>query len=505
MVRLNPIVSASAKRGFALEHKPDNRHTPGTIQPDQPADTLLVGLLWFAFLGIGLLPGTGVSHSQPVPVLHDHAGLVVQFGDSSIITDCVRLREQNGATWSTAEELLNDSALEVDIWSADDPGHNPGDGTSVCRIAQEGCDASDCGCQCTASSCKRWHYRELENEEWVDSLRYDLARITIESGDVVGWVWSDDITAPINEVIPFEQLCMETTPTSTATPTPTDTATSTPTATATETESATATKAPAATSESEPEAASPAGEQEIDLQQEAPAPHPAHEVSPTNSPTRAPSQTTRPTRVRTPRPTLTIAATVTRVPTDPPPTATAVPTVPPPTNTLVPTATPQPTVPPAPTLEPLPTATDTPILTPTIDQTATMAAILATELAIPPTEPPSPTPDPLFATAPPDQAAQALLEQARAQSRAATAPPTRVAAAGAATNPLPLSGTNTPPSPAAPDRTPAQAISEATGGISKTLFWGVVVIVFMGTLLVMQIKQQRQGDDQHDDPWHDER
>lgn len=461
---------------FALKHRADQRRYATAARAGQqhhmgwPA-----GLLWVGMALIGLLLCTGVSHSQqPAFGLKDHAALVVQFRNGTIITECVRLREHTSSIWSTGEELLNDATIDIDIW------HEEGQGTSVCQIEQEGCNTdanegttTNCFCECSEpDSCTRWHHRTLENGEWKYDPSFKITQSMIESGDIVGWLWSDNISASIDQVFTFEQIC----PAATPTPTESAVATNTPTHTSTPTETSTPTHSPTPTTE-------------------APADEPPE-----------PTSTPRPTATRTSTPRPTATRTATNTPTAlPTATATTVPTVPPPTNTLVPTNTPSPTIPPPPTLEPTPTATGTPTPTPTptIDQTATMGAILATELAIPPTEPPTPTSDPLFATATPNQIAQALLEQVRAEATTTPASYPRitenagettdtdevVTTAAAVWIPLVMS-----PYPSANHDTAVQHKGQ-TRVIGSTLFWGMVVVTFMGTLLAIQAMRQHKNNE----------
>jgi hypothetical protein len=447
---------------------------------------LLVGLLCVGFFGIVLLLSAGVSYSQPAPVLPDHAGLVVQLGDGSVITDCVQITDRG---WSTADELLADSALDVDIVT------EGGLGTAVCQIEDEGCntdaaegDIRDCHCQCIdGDPCLVWHYHEYQSEDgsWARALTFDSF---IESGDVVGWAWGED-TTQITQTFTFEQICLAATPTPTNTSTATATDTATPTTTTTPTAEPSATNEPTVTSE-------PAPAPTTDLAREAPAPRPARDVTPTSSHTPRPTRTPRPTATAVPTQEPTQAPMLpppTAMPALPPPTATVIPTVPPPTNTLVPTNTPRPTVPPAPTLPPLPTATSTPAPTPTIDQTATMGAILATEMALAPaqvpTDPPTPTLNPIFASPTPDQTAQTLLAQA--------APPA----------PTPLS--TAPPAAPAPPTPDAEMVANTATPTSDdsllTFIRGGLLVALVAMLIVLLARQQLQRHNQHDDPWNDER
>ncbi|NJP06807.1 MAG: hypothetical protein HC837_14930 [Chloroflexaceae bacterium] len=220
----------------------NNRNHRAVPPPTRPDQVLLIGLVWCGLLGLGLLLGVRIGYSQPVPQQGDHAGLVVQFGDGRIITECVKLEEKG---WSNAEELLIAASLDVDIAVV------PGSASSVCQIDTEGCntdpdegDTRQCFCQCPdANSCQRWLYYAFEQGIWQRALHWESM---IKPGHVVGWAWGDQDTTRISKSFAFEEICPATTPTPTGTLTSTATVTSTastltPTATASPTSMATVT------------------------------------------------------------------------------------------------------------------------------------------------------------------------------------------------------------------------------------------------------------------------
>ncbi len=236
-----------------------------------------------------------------------HAGLVVDFGDGTVITRCVGFDE---ATIS-GYELLQRSGLALEVAVS-------GPGAAVCSIEGTGCPASDCFCHFPPDYWSYWH---LDGESW----RYSdvgASGYAVEDGAVDGWIWGDASAPP--QVIPFEAICAPPpTPTPTATPTSTLTATPPPT-----TPPPTATSTPTAP----PPTSTPL-----------PPTATATPLPPTSTPTATP-----------------LPPTATPTPTPLPPTATP---TPPPTSTPTPTATPMatstPTASPTATLRPSPTCTPT--------------------------------------------------------------------------------------------------------------------------------------------------
>jgi len=135
-------------------------------------------------------------------------GLVVQFGDSSVFTDCIEFTEPE----ITGEDVLDRSGLSVV------KDFDYGLGAAICKIEDDGCDhpPAHCFCQCQGAECKYWAYYHLdaENEEWVYS-GMGASWHTVQPGDVEGWSWGSG-DAGGSEVEPplltFEELCVPPTP-----------------------------------------------------------------------------------------------------------------------------------------------------------------------------------------------------------------------------------------------------------------------------------------------------
>jgi hypothetical protein len=190
------------------------------------------------------------------------AGLVIRFGDGSIIYAYVQFEEES----ITSEELLYRSGLAVAI------APYSGLGAGVCMIDGEGCPSDDCFCQSYTTPAYFWHFYANDGG-WRELLQGASSR-SVGDGDIDGWSWTagesglpavtiDEIAlmngVDRNPPPPTETPTPEPTntlpPTDTPQPTaaqqPTDTPTSTPApadeAAATGTASATATTAASAT------------------------------------------------------------------------------------------------------------------------------------------------------------------------------------------------------------------------------------------------------------------
>jgi len=176
----------------------------------------------------------------------NRAGLVVQFGDDSVVQSCVEFTEPSISGW----ELLNRSGMTVYFEDYGDAGN------AVCRLdvddKSDGCEYpfDDCWCEClSAGDCNYWAYHHLIDGDWVYSSD-GASGWTIEDGMVDGWGWglgeinTSGVKPP---VIPFDDICIPFTPTPTDTPTitptpnPDDTVTPTPTVTPTTTATLTVT------------------------------------------------------------------------------------------------------------------------------------------------------------------------------------------------------------------------------------------------------------------------
>ena len=242
-------------------------------------------LLVFLLLALGWQP----SRAHEI----NRAGLVVRFGDGSVVTACVQFTDES----VSGADILRFSGMDVIV----DP--SSGFGEAVCKINSginsNGCDypLDDCFCQCQGADCVYWAYYHLKNNAWEYSGR-GASNYQVRDGDVEGWAWgpgspnggSSDAAPPL---IPFDQICIVDTPTPTITPTSSSTDTPTPgapTATSTSTPTPTTTPTPTVT----PTATfTPA-----------PTDTPTATPTPTVTPTLPPNVT--PTTTPTPRPPITI-------------------------------------------------------------------------------------------------------------------------------------------------------------------------------------------------------
>jgi hypothetical protein len=124
------------------------------------------------------------------------AGLVVQFGDGTIVTRCVTFTEDE----ISGEDVLQHSGLTVLF------DYTSGLGTRVCKIEGDGCEipTENCWCQCQGSPCLYWNYFHVADGAW----RYaglGCSNRTVRDGDVEGWVWGDGHTPPL--LISPDDIC----------------------------------------------------------------------------------------------------------------------------------------------------------------------------------------------------------------------------------------------------------------------------------------------------------
>ncbi len=162
------------------------------------------------------------------------AGLVVRFGDGSIIYAYVQFEE----TSITSEELLYRSGLTVAI------APYSGLGAGVCMINGEGCPSDNCFCASYSTPAYFWHFYANDGD-WRELLQGASSR-SVGDGDIDGWSWTAgdsglpaiaiDEIASLNgvdrnapEIPPTETPTLEPTSTSTFTPVPTNTPLPTPT------------------------------------------------------------------------------------------------------------------------------------------------------------------------------------------------------------------------------------------------------------------------------------
>jgi hypothetical protein len=176
---------------------------------------LIAALLVLVAIGlVGILPAAA---QRP-----NGAGLVVRFGDGSIIYAYVQFEEES----ITSEELLYRSGLAVAI------APYSGLGAGVCMINGEGCPSDDCFCQSYATPAYFWHFYANDGG-WRELLQGASSR-SVGDGDIDGWSWTAgesglpavtiDEIALMNGVDRNPPPPTETpTPEPTSTPSPTDT------------------------------------------------------------------------------------------------------------------------------------------------------------------------------------------------------------------------------------------------------------------------------------------
>jgi hypothetical protein len=150
------------------------------------------------------------------------AGIVVRFGDGSIIYAYVQFEEET----ISSEELLYRSGLAVAI------APYSGLGAGVCMIDGEGCPSDDCFCQSYTTPAYFWHFYANDGG-WRELLQGASSR-SVGDGDIDGWSWTAgesglpavtiDEIALMNGVDRNPPPPAETpTPEPTSTPLPTDT------------------------------------------------------------------------------------------------------------------------------------------------------------------------------------------------------------------------------------------------------------------------------------------
>ncbi len=141
----------------------------------------------------------------------NRAGVVVRFGDGSVVTRCVEFNEPEISGY----DLLTRSGLAVVA------GFDPGAGAAICKIEHEGCPADNCFCSFPPNFWSYWH---LIDGQWMFSQRGSSVR-QVHSGDMDGWSWGAGTAqggvAP--PAMSFDQVCAPPSPTETPTLPPTST------------------------------------------------------------------------------------------------------------------------------------------------------------------------------------------------------------------------------------------------------------------------------------------
>jgi len=111
-----------------------------------------------------------------------HVGVVVQFGDGSVLTYYLELPTPvDRLTALEATGLAFETAFG---------------GDAVCKIEEEGCPGNDtdCWCQCPftpGESCIFWIYFPMNEtgDGWGDMNTWPMPEL--EDGDIGGWVWGE--------------------------------------------------------------------------------------------------------------------------------------------------------------------------------------------------------------------------------------------------------------------------------------------------------------------------
>ncbi len=147
----------------------------------------------FLFLALVMLASSMPASVNAQAATH-RAGLVVRFGDGSVVTRCVTFSEPS----ITGAELLMRSRLSVVL------DLNSSIGAGVCRIGSQGCDrGKSCFCQCEGSTCAYWQYFHLQSSAWKYS-NLGAGVYQVSDGAVEGWAWGNNV-AP--QVMSFDQIC----------------------------------------------------------------------------------------------------------------------------------------------------------------------------------------------------------------------------------------------------------------------------------------------------------
>jgi len=147
----------------------------------------------FLFLALVLLVSSVPASVNAQATTH-RAGLVVRFGDGSVVTRCVSFGEPS----LTGAELLMRAGLSV-VFDL-----NSSIGAGVCKIGNQGCDrGKSCFCQCEGSMCAYWQYFHLQSGAWKYS-NLGAGVYQISDGAVEGWAWGNNVMPP---VMSLDQIC----------------------------------------------------------------------------------------------------------------------------------------------------------------------------------------------------------------------------------------------------------------------------------------------------------
>ncbi len=147
-------------------------------------------------LVVGVLLTIGIVY--PIAAQGPHrAGLVVQFGDGTVQTECVTFTEDE----ITGTQLLENANFEIVTDTSES-------GTTICKIGDDGCPSDDCFCGCAPPDydpCMYWTYWIGQPDgSWVASDTGVDGR-TVTDGAVDGYHWTGDSSAPPDTT--FDSIC----------------------------------------------------------------------------------------------------------------------------------------------------------------------------------------------------------------------------------------------------------------------------------------------------------
>ena len=129
----------------------------------------------------------------------NRAAVVVAFDDGTAVSQCVTFDEPSISGY----DLLQRTGLDLVVSTG-------GLGTAVCRIADSGCPANDCFCQCKGADCEYWSYWHWQDGDW-QYARIGSHAYQVEDGAIEGWTWGPgSVTeAARPPQVDFAEVCSE--------------------------------------------------------------------------------------------------------------------------------------------------------------------------------------------------------------------------------------------------------------------------------------------------------
>lgn len=186
---------------------PIQRALPGRLSAH------LLGALGALLLTIAAASGVRAQGGE------QRAGVVVQYGDGSVATACVRFSEPE----LDGIALLERSGLPVITQTG-------GVGAAVCKIGPDGCDYPAEGCFCRRDGARSiyWAFYTLDERAWAYAS-LGAANTPVRDGAVHGWAWGlgDSSSGALPPVIDLATICGPA-PAPTAAPPPAATALAAP-------------------------------------------------------------------------------------------------------------------------------------------------------------------------------------------------------------------------------------------------------------------------------------